>query len=346
MCRLEEHKMMKALFLKTLQEEVQRRDEKEKLLKYEEDKKKIRHELGNTFAMAEKDRPLNFLNDQDMNLFLKDVTPWVEDISRYNRATDRVHLTNTFDIFLGRQGPRRCRFPWCKDVSVDRRFWESLMCLNPTKKGWIIDEHVELLVNYLWNFRPHDADWAMVGGLSNTRRIKVETKRGKMCRLEEHKMMKALFLKTLQEEVQRRDEKEKLLKYEEDKKKIRHELGNTFAMAEKDRPLNFLNDQDMNLFLKDVTPWVEDISRYNRATDRVHLTNTFDIFLGRQGPRRCRFPWCKDVSVDRRFWESLMCLNPTKKGWIIDEHVELLVNYLWNFRPHDADWAMVGGYFV
>ncbi|GKC40528.1 hypothetical protein Tco_1052912 [Tanacetum coccineum] len=97
---------------------------------------------------------------------------------------------------------------------------------------------------------------------------------------------------------------------------------NTFAKAEKDRPLNTINDQDMNLFLKDVTLWVEDLSRYNRATDRVHLTDAFDIFLGRQGPLRCRF------------------------RWIMDEHVELWVNYMWHVRPHDADWAMVGGYFV
>nr|GEV62132.1 phospholipase-like protein [Tanacetum cinerariifolium] len=65
---------------------------------------------GNTFAMAEKDRPLNTLNDKDMNLFLKDVTPWVEDLSCYNRATDRVHLTDAFDIFLGQQGLLRCSF--------------------------------------------------------------------------------------------------------------------------------------------------------------------------------------------------------------------------------------------
>ncbi|GKF20373.1 hypothetical protein Tco_0069011, partial [Tanacetum coccineum] len=150
--------------LKTFQEEVQRREEKEKMLKYEEEKKKRRHELmnsdhwklfvskisngkrtqkssafsayywGNTFAKAEKNRPLNTINDQDMNLF---------------RATDRVHLTYVFDIFLGRQGPLHCRFPWCKDVSVDQRFWESLVCLDPTKKGWIMDEHVELWVNYM-----------------------------------------------------------------------------------------------------------------------------------------------------------------------------------------------------
>nr|GEX06021.1 phospholipase-like protein [Tanacetum cinerariifolium] len=197
-------------------------------------------------------------------------------------------------------------------------------------------------------------------------RLKQEEK--ERCCLEEHKMMKALFLKTLQEGVQRRDEKEKMVKYEEEKKKRRHELmnsdhwklsvskisnekrnqksRNTFAMAEKYRPLNTLNDQDMNLFLKDVTPWVENLLRYNRATDKVHLTDAFDIFLDRQGPLRCRFPWYKDVSVDRRFWESLVCLDLTKKGWIMNEHVELWVNYMWHFRPHDADWAMVGNNLV
>ncbi|GJT57010.1 phospholipase-like protein, partial [Tanacetum coccineum] len=84
--------------------------------------------------------------------------------------------------------------------------------------------------------------------------------------------------------------------------------GNAFAVAKKDRPSNGLNDQDMTQLLK------------------VDLLR----------PLRCRFPWCKDVSVDQRFWESLVCLDPPKKGWIIDEHA----------RPHDADWAMVGGYFV
>ncbi|GJU29753.1 F-box domain containing protein [Tanacetum coccineum] len=137
------------------------------------------------------------------------------------------------------------------------------------------------------------------------------------CRLEEHKMMKALFLKTLQEEVQRRDEKEKMLKYEEEKKKRRHELMNSdHWKLSVSKISNGKRTQRSN-----VTPWVKDLSRYNRATDKVHLTDAFDIFLGRQGPLRCRFPWCKD-------------------------HVELWVNYMWHFRPHDADWAMVGAYFV
>ncbi|GJX24206.1 hypothetical protein Tco_0228651 [Tanacetum coccineum] len=97
--------------------------------------------------------------------------------------------------------------------------------------------------------------------------------------------------------------------------------GDTFVNVEKDRTLNALNDQDTTQFLKDVTPWVKDLSRYNKAPGRVHLTDTFDIFLGRQGPLRARFAWCKD-------------------------HVELWENYMWHVRPQDADWAMVGGYFV
>ncbi|GJY71803.1 hypothetical protein Tco_0475506 [Tanacetum coccineum] len=109
-----------------LVKEVQRRDGKEKMLKYEEDKKKRRHELmnsdhwklsvlkisngkrtqrssafsayywRNTFAMAEKDRPLNSLNNQDINLFLKDVTPWVKATSLADEEITlvSVHVIN------------------------------------------------------------------------------------------------------------------------------------------------------------------------------------------------------------------------------------------------------------
>nr|GEU49598.1 phospholipase-like protein [Tanacetum cinerariifolium] len=61
-------------------------------------------------------------------------------LSRPNKATDRVHLTYAFDVYLGQRGLLRCRFPWCKDVCVNRRFWESLVCLDPLNKGWIMDE--------------------------------------------------------------------------------------------------------------------------------------------------------------------------------------------------------------
>nr|GEV96858.1 phospholipase-like protein [Tanacetum cinerariifolium] len=190
------------------------------------------------------------------------------------------------------------------------------------KQVFVDDAHYDMPLDYL---------------IQEESRLKQED--DEMCRLEEHKMMEALFLKTLQEEVQRRDAKQKMLKYDEDKNKRRHELmnsdhwkhsvlkitngkrtqrssafsayywGNTFAMAEKDRPLNSLNDQDMNIFLKAVTAWVEDLARYNLETDRVYLSDTFDIFLGRQGPLRCRFPWCKDVSTE----DPMMLIGP----WLV-----------------------------
>ncbi|GJS94275.1 hypothetical protein Tco_0801243 [Tanacetum coccineum] len=51
-------------------------------------------------------------------------------------------------------------------------------------------------------------------------------------------------------------------------------------------------------------------------------------------------------SSERRFWESLVCLDPTRKGWLMDEHIDLWVDYMWHVRPHDAKWAMVSSYFV
>ncbi|GKD17080.1 hypothetical protein Tco_1206238, partial [Tanacetum coccineum] len=84
----------------------------------------------------------------------------------------------------------------------------------------------------------------------------------------------------------------------------------------------------------------KDLPIIPRATNIVYITDDFDIYLGQRGPLQCRFPWCKYVCVDRRFWESLVCLDPGKKGWIIDEHIELWVNYMWHDRPVEADWAM------
>ncbi|GKD21910.1 hypothetical protein Tco_1223613 [Tanacetum coccineum] len=148
-------------------------------------------------------------------------------------------------------------------------------------------------------------------------------------------MTEEVFVKRLKEEVMLRVEKEKLVNYEREKNKRRRALMNLdHWKASTSRISNY------------VKPWAEELSRPNRATDRVHLTEDFNIYLSQQGPLRCRFLWCKDVCVDRRFWESLVCLDPTKKGWIMDGHIELWVNYMWHVRLVEADWAMVGAYFV
>nr|GEW58501.1 hypothetical protein [Tanacetum cinerariifolium] len=39
------------------------------------------------------------------------------------------------DLYLGKPGMLRFRFPWCSDQMVDRKFWESLVCLDPPRIG-------------------------------------------------------------------------------------------------------------------------------------------------------------------------------------------------------------------
>ncbi|GJV56206.1 F-box domain containing protein [Tanacetum coccineum] len=105
-------------------------------------------------------------------------------------------------------------------------------------------------------------------------------------------------------------------------------------------------NQDMTEYLKYVKPWSEDLSRCNTSIDNVWLTEDLDLYLGKPGMLRCRFPWCKDRMVDRQFWECLVCLDPPRKGWLLDDHIDIWVEYMWHVRPKSANWAMVSSYFV
>ncbi|GKB65832.1 phospholipase-like protein [Tanacetum coccineum] len=60
----------------------------------------------------------------------------------------------------------------------------------------------------------------------------------------------------------------------------------------------------------------------------------------------CKFPWCNDITVDRSFWNGLCGFDDNRKGWLVDEHIDLWVTYLWHTRQSDMDWAMVSCYFL
>ncbi|PWA70593.1 phospholipase-like protein [Artemisia annua] len=128
-----------------------------------------------------------------------------------------------------------------------------------------------------------------------------------------------------------------------------HYSGKTNRMTDNKRPLNV---PEMTKLLKNVKPWFEDLSRPTNSIDTVNFNYSYGRFLHQLGRLRCMFPWCDDVCVDRRFWQSLVCLDPTRQGWLMDEasvsttHIELWVNYMWHVRPNKADWAMVSSYFV
>ncbi|GKB83456.1 hypothetical protein Tco_0950351 [Tanacetum coccineum] len=173
--------------------------------------------------------------------------------------------------------------------------------------------------------------------------IRLRVEQEETWHLQEQKMLEEVFVKRLKEEVMLRVKKEKMVKYEEDKNKRRHSLmnsdhwkastsrisnrnksqrpsdflayywGNAYAMAERDRTSAALYNQDMTQFLK------EDLSRPNRDTDRVHRIDAFvaHCIVGFLGAKMCALT-----------------------------HIELWVNYMWHVRPHEADWAMVGAYFV
>ncbi|GJY18473.1 phospholipase-like protein [Tanacetum coccineum] len=81
--------------------------------------------------------------DRDMTEFLKTVKPWVEDLSRINSAIDYIWINEDLDLYLGKSGRLRCKFPWSVKVCVERPFWESLVCLDPTRQGWLLDEHID-----------------------------------------------------------------------------------------------------------------------------------------------------------------------------------------------------------
>nr|GEZ65005.1 phospholipase-like, aminotransferase-like mobile domain protein [Tanacetum cinerariifolium] len=71
-----------------------------------------------------------------------------------------------------------------------------------------------------------------------------------------------------------------------------------------------------------------------------------EVFFSRAVVGRCKFHWCNDITVDRSFWNGLCALDDNRKGWLLDEHINLWVTYLWLTRKTDMDWAIVSSYFL
>ncbi|GJW56194.1 phospholipase-like protein [Tanacetum coccineum] len=97
---------------------------------------------------------------------------------------------------------------------------------------------------------------------------------------------------------------------------------------------------------KSVKPWIEDLSRPFMRIDKIFLSHELQVFLSRVVVGRCKFPWCNDITVDRSFWNALCALDDNRKGWLLDEHIDLWVTYLWLTQQTDMDWAMVSSYFL
>ncbi|GJW58772.1 hypothetical protein Tco_0105503 [Tanacetum coccineum] len=101
-----------------------------------------------------------------------------------------------------------------------------------------------------------------------------------------------------------------------------------------------INDPSLLDLLKKVKPWVEDLSRLFHSFDTVWLTPDIERFISQQGHVNCKFPWSDDYTVGRNLWLTLACLDPSRKGWLSEEHIDLWVDYIWHGRPDNANWAM------
>ncbi|GJY67381.1 hypothetical protein Tco_0469619 [Tanacetum coccineum] len=136
------------------------------------------------------------------------------------------------------------------------------------------------------------------------------------------------FTCLLQEQFRMKLEKEEMLLFKEER---------------------ILEEESRLILEKEARPYETgygDLSRCNTSIDNVWLSEDLDLYLGQTGLLRYRFTWCNDRMVNRKFWESLVCLDPPRKGWLLDDHIDLWVEYMWHVRPKSADWAMVSSYFV
>ncbi|GJZ74704.1 hypothetical protein Tco_0639169, partial [Tanacetum coccineum] len=101
-----------------------------------------------------------------------------------------------------------------------------------------------------------------------------------------------------------------------------------------------VNDPSLLDLLKKVKQWVEDLSCLFHSLDTVWLTLDIERFISQQGHVKCKFPWSDDYTVGRNFWLTLACLDPSRKGWLSEKHIDLWVDYMWHERPDNANRAM------
>ncbi|GJZ67162.1 phospholipase-like protein, partial [Tanacetum coccineum] len=133
----------------------------------------------------------------------------------------------------------------------------------------------------------------------------------KLC-LEEEERIRSEQEKRIQQEKRLRLEEEKMLRLEEEKM-----LQNA-----------------------------EDVSRLFHSMDTIWLSDDIERFISQPGQLKSMFPWSDDYTVSRNFWLRLVCLDPCRKGWLSEEHIDLWVDYMWHGRRENANWAMVSCYFV
>ncbi|GJS66084.1 phospholipase-like protein [Tanacetum coccineum] len=90
----------------------------------------------------------------------------------------------------------------------------------------------------------------------------------------------------------------------------------------------------------------KDLAQPFNCIDKVYCNFVLEQFLIKYSWRHCKFPWCNDIFINGRFWDALIGLDDKRLGWLLDDHIELLVWYMWHFRQSCHDWSIVSCYFL
>ncbi|GJX44425.1 phospholipase-like protein [Tanacetum coccineum] len=92
----------------------------------------------------------------------------------------------------------------------------------------------------------------------------------------------------------------------------------------------------------------KDISRVLHCMDTVWLSDDIERFLGQPGQVKCKFPWNDDYTIDRNFWLKLVCLDPTRKGWLTEELLlqKGLPLFYANGERYTTPWSEVDQVFI
>ncbi|GJW40155.1 phospholipase-like protein [Tanacetum coccineum] len=120
-------------------------------------------------------------------------------------------------------------------------------------------------------------------------------------------------------------------------------MGSTNPSANKDVVNDLVDALDD---LVDENGVVEDLKRPSKCIDKIYCNYYLEQFLITSGWSRCKFLWRTEIVVGRHFWDSLIGLDDERLGWLVDDHIELWVWYMWHFRQSFDDWSMVSCYFL
>nr|GEV31011.1 hypothetical protein [Tanacetum cinerariifolium] len=275
---------------------------------------------------------------------------YVDDLSRPFKRIDKNFLSHELQVVLSRAVVGHCKFLWCNDITIDRSFWNGLSALDDNRKGWLIDETpIELAltkdeVQCNWYAPSNDyfmcqqtdqdlsSDLSVLNGFCNLSQTGEEKGECEHYKYTYSSKQEDQIIRLVDQ--RQHDDISNMVEVVE--QKIQFEIQSIEQLANQNIVLNPLMIEKC----KFAKPWIKDPSRPFKRFDKNFLIHELQVFLSRAVVGRCKFPWCNDITVDCSFWNGLSALDDNRKGWLLDEHIDLWVTYLWLTRQTDMDWPM------